>query len=535
MARPQPIIPQQTVDSTTYYYNKIINPKTPEDLPKGYAYFKRQKEELLSKQDTLRAIYALRMLAMSEFEMGRIYASENSAIDALALLDETSNEIKIAADAEIGMYNHLGMIYNITDQPRKAVKTYTIALKKTNQLGDSITLLNNMANSYKELEQYEKAISILEWVYVKSAGQKNKIKAARALDNLGNTQAKAGYAQGLTNMLEALELRKEAMDNSELFVSFKHLSEYYKKVNDSASARFYATLGKEAANQVSVAYKKEALAHYLGLSDNQDILEYVRIIDSTSSATLQQDKKFASIEYDFTKEKERTQAAEIAEEKERQQKSIFQLLGLCIGLLTIGLYFVLKFRHKKEKIEQLYQTESRISKKVHDEVANDLYKIMAKIQTSQNKGEALLDDLESVYQKTRDISKESSLIQMDEDFGSVIRGLLLNYQSDHVNVITKNLANINWDSISELKKITLYRVLQELMTNMRKHSKATVVVISANQSGKKLDFIYTDNGIGSELKRGNGLLNTENRIRSVNGTIIFDSTSNKGFTAKISL
>ncbi len=535
IAPSQPLYSQQSVDSTTYFYNKIINPQTPEDLPKGYAYFKRQKEKLLLKQDTLGAIYALRMLAMAEFEMGRTYASENTAINTIALLDGSSKEIKIAADAEIGMYNHLGMIYNITDQPGKAVKTYTIALKKATQLGDSITLLNNMANSYKDLKQYRKAISILEWVYEKSVGQKNKVKVARALDNLGNVQAKAGYTQGLTNMLEALDLRKETMDNSELFVSCKHLSEYYKNTGDPTSARYYASLGKEVANQVSVGYKKEGLAQYLRLSDDQDIVEYMRIDDSLSNATLQQDKKFASIEYDFTKEKERTQAAEIAKEKERRQKSIFQLIGVCIGLLAIALFFVLRFRHKKEKTEQLYQTESRISKKVHDEVANELYGIMAKIQTSPNTDEALLDDLESIYNKTRDISKENSLIQIDADFDLVLIGLLQNYQSDTVNVITKNIATVNWASIDDHKKITLYRILQELMTNMRKHSKATVVVITANQLGKKLDFTYTDNGVGSELKKGNGLLNTENRIRSVKGTIIFDSTINKGFTAKISL
>lgn len=531
----QDALAQQVVDSTTLNYYKIVTPQTSEDLPSGYAYFNKYKDAQLLKKDTVGAIYALRMITMAEYDMGRVNASENSAIEALSLYDLASEEIKKEAIAESGLYNLLGMVYYAKDQPEKAIENYAIALKKTTKLSDSLTLLNNMANAYGKLKNYKKAISLLEWGYNTSRQQDNTEAIARALDNLGYIQSEAGKAEGISNMLQALEIRKELADHGQLFTSYKHLSEYYKNAGDLVTARNYAILGKEAASQVSVGYKKVALEQYLALSEDADVVELININDSISKATLEQDKKFASIEYNFAKEKERTQVAELAQEKERRQKSIYQVLGLCIGLLTIGLYFVLRFRHKKEKTEQLYQTESRISKKIHDEVANELYGIMAKIQTSPNTDEVLLDDLESIYNKTRDISKENSLIQIDADFGQVLIGLLQNYQNDNVNVITKNITAVNWASMDDHKKITLYRVLQELMTNMRKHSKATLVVITANQSGKKLGFTYTDNGVGGELKKGNGLLNTENRIQSIAGTIIFDTTINRGFTAKISL
>ena len=472
---------------------------------------------------------------MAEFEMGRTYASEKSAIEAIALLDASSNKNRKEANADIGIYNHLGMVYRSIDQPQKAIDAYARALFLASQLKDSIVLLNNMANSYNELKQKDKAIAILKLAYEKSSGQENKIEIARTLDNLGHLQAKAGHPEGLPHMLQALTIRKKTKDNGQLFTSYKHLSEHYRNAGDSVLALRYATLGKETAAKVSTAYKKEALSNYLKLSNNPDIAQYMSISDSIAKATLQQDNKFSSIEYNFSKEKEHTQAAKLAQEKQRQLKSIYQLVGICILLLAIALYLILKYRHKKEKVQQLYNTESKISKRVHDEVANDIYKIMVKIQTSPDTAENLLDDLETVYNKTRDISKKHSPIDLDADFESVLIDLLKYYQSDSVNVITKNLATIDWSLLDDLKKKTIYRVLQELMTNMHKHSRATLVVITATQSGKKLKLRYTDNGVGSVLKKGNGLLNTENRIRLVNGTIIFEVDKNEGFTVKISL
>ena len=73
------------------------------------------------------------------------------------------------------------------------------------------------------------------------------------------------------------------------------------------------------------------------------------------------------------------------------------------------------------------------------------------------------------------------------------------------------------------------------MTNMRKHSEATVVVISAKQVGNTVQIAYVDNGKGGPITKGNGLRNVENRIHSVNGTIIFDINQNQGIKVKMSV
>ncbi len=199
----------------------------------------------------------------------------------------------------------------------------------------------------------------------------------------------------------------------------------------------------------------------------------------------------------------------------------------------IASYFVYRYRYKKAKIEEVYKTETRISKKVHDEVANDMYRVMTDLESTPNIGPNILDQLEEIYLKTRDISRETGAIDVQTDFENQLNDMLLGYKNEKVSVVTLNLKKIKWNGVSNLKKTGIYRVLQELMTNMKKHSQATSVALTFEKKDNTIAIKYSDNGVGCVIKKANGLQNTENRIRSLNGNISFDSSPGNGFKATI--
>ena len=67
---------------------------------------------------------------------------------------------------------------------------------------------------------------------------------------------------------------------------------------------------------------------------------------------------------------------------------------------------------------------------------------------------------------------------------------------------------------------------------MKKHSQATLVSLTFKNFEKKIVIIYSDNGVGAynrSIILKNGLQNVENRIKTINGNIIFDSNSKTGF------
>jgi len=115
--------------------------------------------------------------------------------------------------------------------------------------------------------------------------------------------------------------------------------------------------------------------------------------------------------------------------------------------------------------------------------------------------------------------------------------MLLAYDTKERNIIINNLEDINWEIIDDPKKIAISRILQELMVNMKKHSKASLVLIKFENDHKSILIHYTDNGVGCEKTKmvKNGLQNTESRIQAVKGTIDFDTEPNKGFKVKIAM
>jgi len=522
-------------DTIYKYYNSIVHPNDDVTISQGINFYTRKKENDTQLKDTLSIIQDLRLIAIGQFNLGNINDSEIAVVESLTLIDDYSKKDALI-EGRKALYNQLGKIYGETKNYNKAIEVYNWSLNLSENKSDSITLINNKATIYIELGEYQKAAKQLELAQKKGANDTNSLQYAMVLDNLGFVQSKLGKPDALINLKKAKSIREIQNNLEGAYSSNKHLALYYFDRNNKTQATEYAYKAYGIANTLnSITFLQDALSLFAIMNEDPKIVQFKQITDSIAKEKQLAENKNAFIKYNVANEKKKTAEALLEKEKEKNQKLVFLILGIIISLTSIFIYFALRLRHKKEKIMQVHNTESRISKKVHDEVANDVYHLMAKIQGNLTENEELLDDLEKIYNKTRDISKENSAIEIQENFSGQLNDLLLSYQTEKTKIATRNISKIEWNTISEIKKTTIYRVLQELMTNMKKHSNAAVVVLSFQQNNKKINIDYTDNGNGCEIKNKNGLLNAENRIKALNGTIIFESKPNKGFKAKISL
>ncbi|MBK5215055.1 MAG: tetratricopeptide repeat protein [Flavobacteriaceae bacterium] len=530
---PSSLFAQIHRDTIHKYYNAISNPIGSTTISQGIKFYSLKKEKDLSQNDTLSTVQDLRLIAIGQFNIGNIYDSENAVVEALTLIDNYSKKDTLF-DGRKALYNQLGIIYRETKNYEKAIEAYNLSLSFSKKQADSITLINNKANIYKDLGQYQKAGEQLNFAHRKIVKDTNSLQLAMILDNLGFVQSKLGNPEALPNLKKALQIRENQGSLSGSFASNKSLALYYFNKNDKKQALRFAEKAYQIANSLnSISYLDDALSLFAIMSDDPKIVAFEKISDSIAKEKQLAENKNAFIKYNVATEKKKTANALLEREKEKNQKLIVISLLIIIFLISIFIYFTQRIKYKKEKIIQIHNTENRISKKVHDEVANDVYHLMAKIQASATDNEDLLDDLEKIYNKTRDISKENSAIEIQENFSGQLNDLLLNYQTKKVRIATRNISKIDWHNISETKKTTIYRVLQEMMTNMKKHSNANAVVLAFQQNNKKISIEYIDNGDGCELKNKNGLQNAENRIHAINGTITFDSEPGKGFRTKI--
>jgi len=508
----------------------------------AFNFYTKHKELNVKSADTVEIIRDLRFIASVQYKLGLLYDSESTVIEALEL---SNNYKQLSANTRVGLYNHLGIVYRKLNNYERALELYERALGITKSLDEKNLLLNNKANVYSDQKKYASALIELKKVYKNTRKQNDEIKLARALGNLGYVQSKLNQPEALPNMLKALKLKIKNDYKSSVFNSYINIAEYFKDRKNYKEADKYA---KKAYNMnLNPHQKVEALTYLLDFLNNPKIIEYQKLTDSISKARLVQENKYVSMKYDYKEKEEEVHEirakflnAELQKSKERERKIIYMFLGGFLILFSTLIFIKLKQRHKKEKLKEVYATETRISRKVHDELANDVYNIMNRIQNeSQTKQKVILEQLEAVYKKTRDISYENSTINLENNYYNLeLKEILSSYQSKKISILTKGLHEKLWFDIKDHIKIVIERVLKELMINMKKHSKASNVAITFKKDKKNLLITYVDDGVG--LKKAgnfkkNGLQNAENRIQNINGTFTFDMNTKNGVKLKISI
>ncbi len=85
-------------------------------------------------------------------------------------------------------------------------------------------------------------------------------------------------------------------------------------------------------------------------------------------------------------------------------------------------------------------------------------------------------------------------------------------------------------------ELTLYRVTQEALTNVRKHARATRVEVALSYDDDKVGLSICDDGQGiSETSNGYGLLGLRERVQLVGGTIDISTALNQGYQLDVEI
>ncbi|MCR8668111.1 hypothetical protein NO995_10490 [Aestuariibaculum sp. M13] len=533
---------QQIQDSTKIYYKAITEFKDVNLSTKAFDYFKKKATKALNDNKPEKAAYNLELIAYGQYTMGFYDQSEQLIIESLKLLDKVEEQSKTQAARE-RLFNQLGTIYRNLKDYENSNRYFDKALELNQDPENIIAITTNIANNFADQGDYLKAVEILNPLYNQALTIQDISIKVVFIDNLGYYKTKAGDNSGVELMKAALAMRKKSELLSGLFSSYRHLSLFCLDAGNKVKAKSYIDSLQNIGNKIGTpSYQLEALKLKLSLEHNHDFSAYVNLKEQVENEHFLRENKFAAIRYNVAekekqlleKEQELT-IAELEKQKERNFKLLYLSIGVLVLIISGFVMMILRVKYRKDKVQQVYLTEARISKKVHDEVANDVYQVMSKLQTTPQVNDNILDDLEAIYSKTRDISKENSTIDLNENYLSILKDLLQGYRNNSVNIITKGISQVPWEQIDNIKKITLYRVLQELMVNMKKHSQASNVVMSFKYENNKIQIGYSDNGQGCQLLKGTGIQNMENRIKSINGTIIFESESGRGFKSKISV
>ncbi|MCD9854837.1 ATP-binding protein [Epilithonimonas sp. JDS] len=515
---------------TNDFYDKAYDYREKGQIDSSFLYFYKAKDLFLQQKDSFGAGKCLANLAIIQETKGDYFGSQETAISALRYFNPKDslqhNYLSIN-------YNTLSLASSKLKNYPKAIDFYIKAINLANDPANKFLYENNLAITYKEEKEYQKAISIFENLIREKSTDKSSPKV---FDNLAYTKWLQNPEHNpVPEFHRILKIRLKEKDYWGLNASYSHLADYY-SVNEKDSALFYATKMYSIAKEIkSPDDQTEALQKLISLENSDTSLAYFKsyqkINDSLQTARNKAKNQFAIIRYETEKNKADYLKAK-AESSQRRNQIIKQYFGIgfLILVLTVIYFYIKRSKkiHQQEKLIEVKNTELKYSKKVHDRVANKVYQVMSEVENIQNLDRnILLDRLEEIYEISRDISYEKDEFE-NLNFRDQLATMLKSYASDSVKIFITGNDNQIWNKTNQNQENEVFCILQELMTNMKKHSHAEKVFLKFTEEDSVVNIVYIDNGIGiKNLSQKNGLKNTETRTKAINGTIIFDTETDR--------
>jgi signal transduction histidine kinase len=272
-----------------------------------------------------------------------------------------------------------------------------------------------------------------------------------------------------------------------------------------------------------------------------------------------------------------TQEKENANLKLKQEKNwlVFGISG--VGLLAVVGYLVYRNQLAKSNIEiqkkevhsmklekQLKEQEitgidqmieaqekerQRIANELHDNLGSHLASIKLYFQNLQQKSNDPAQSelfqktdqlLEETYQQVRTlaharnvgVNSKDGLMPAVRSFASKISG---------ANKLAVEIEEHGMDTrLENSMEIMLFRIVQELTTNVIKHAKATELTISLTRHDDSINLMVEDNGAGFDISQVKprdtmGLHSIQKRVENLGGRVAIDSIINSGTTVIIDL
>ena len=474
------------------------------DLGNSFIYLRNYRDGMAYQQKALKLFSAInnwRGIGNTYGSMGFIYSKKDILDSAIYF-----NDLAITA------HEKSGNLFSILSSKR-SLCTYYYRLGKSNQ---------EVYDCHKEVL----ALSIQ--LKDKQGMMMDYLNLSRSLGNMNR------HNEAISLNMEALKLSKELGDKRVRLQCYKSIA--YKLNNTNRYAEAYSFM------------------------DSALVLEQELNGIDVNNAVLEADRKYQVAE----KEKELLQSKNEKAASDllllEKQKQLWLVIGLVVFVLLLSGFVFYRTKQKqksklaKTRIEEQQkglaaiiqaqeEERKRIAKDLHDGIVQQLgglklgfQKVFSDNQTAEtNKIVKILDDS---AQELRELSHkmmprslgELGLIPALEDMlENSLGNTDITFQFEHFGITKRFKENI---------EIAIYRIAQELVNNVIKHSKANKVNMQLFKSGDNVILIIEDNGKGmgeSSKVKGIGLMNISSRLDTLNGRVNFEPSPESGTLATVKI
>jgi len=371
------------------------------------------------------------------------------------------------------------------------------------------------------------------------------------------------FEKSLTYYLESLKISSKY--NHQHFVTLNKvgLLNTYNSLKQFHKALIY---GLEALAESKVQKNENTLYNihknlgyaYHGIGDSKNGYIHINTAHNIykDMANLDNKKAINDILVKYDTEKKERELTEI-KLKEAQQNIELNNRKLWIIALVflLGLIIILIFSYYKVHQQKLLQLQKeqeqkrvlallegeerereRLSNEIHDGMASSISAIKIQLEHLNTKnGKPELSDLTSqlsdLHEEARRISHNLMPISLHEHgLIQAISNYCIENSSSQTKITFLNTIQQRISIDSQTSTI-LYRIIQELVNNVKKHAKSNICFVQTSIQNSELSISIEDEGIGfdySKSANSQGLKSIKKRLKNLNGEFIIDSKIGQG-------
>lgn len=457
-------------------------------------------------------------LALNEYaklKIGEFNAEETNPevlVEANAFLKRSlENAILSKNEILIGkIYSNFGVVKRAQGKIDSSRFYYNKSINlNTRNKQDQELFINyfNFGNTYFGEGNYKEALKYYEIAEkINLPKYKNKTllilykKITKTCDSLDDDKQRRFYQekQDSLNLLIDEEKQNETIANYQ--TKYETAEKELENLKLKSNIKFNKIISLSSVGLLLVIIVISILA-YKNLSKKKKIIEQEKLLETQKLETTLKEQELHEIDVMLE-----------SQEKERQRiaNELHDNLGSMLATLKLN------FENLKRNDADSSEVETKLFEKTDDLI-------------------------EEAYQKVRNISHLKNLGVIGSE------GLLIAVKkmAEKMSVIEKLQINVIPHGLNErlenTLEVMLFRMIQELCTNIIKHSEATEVNIYLTQhNDSELNIIIEDNGKGFDPKTivttsGIGLRSIEKKVEQMNGTFTIDSIISKGTTIIIDL
>ena len=211
-------------------------------------------------------------------------------------------------------------------------------------------------------------------------------------------------------------------------------------------------------------------------------------------------------------------------------------------------------RISAQRLAAQEQERKRIAAEIHDSIGSALSAIRFKVDSTiqqMEQGTAASESLKGLLPTVQQAIDESRRMQANlrpsilDDLGILptIEWQCREYQRMYPHIRVEKQIDVTEDDIPDSLKTVIYRISQEALNNIAKHSKADLVTLALQKAGDPIELVIQDNGQGFNVeetfskgsyKRGLGLSSMRERAELSGGSFDIESIREKGTTIRVS-